>query len=363
VAHEQLLRKWPTLTRWLEEQREFLIWKGDLAVERREWEKLPDADKPMAFLTGRRLLVAQRWLRERTRNDSHDPRGRLFIEASIKADEERQHQALLDKQRLHETELQAARDREHAAKRMARRTVLGVIGLTAIGGVAGATGYRAVQAEARSKRARDAASALEREVQNLRDLRAMVGGAATPATDSGSEVEVLQRPEPPPAAESGKVAATWAIGVVGAENSQVSGKGCVVAIIGSGVDVQHPAFRGVTFVRRDFTGTGLGDRNGHSTHTAGSIFGRPFKDMRFGIAPGVTEVLDVKVLDASGAGRRDTILAGLQWAMSYENGRVDVICVALGEDFVATTARRIQDIKNPRPCAGAERIFAAPASV
>ncbi len=46
VAHEQLLRRWPRLKSWLDDEREFLVWKG--AVEHDAAQPEPD------LLTGRR---------------------------------------------------------------------------------------------------------------------------------------------------------------------------------------------------------------------------------------------------------------------------------------------------------------------
>jgi hypothetical protein len=39
VAHEILLKTWPTLKRWLEDQREFLVWRGELEVRRKEYDQ------------------------------------------------------------------------------------------------------------------------------------------------------------------------------------------------------------------------------------------------------------------------------------------------------------------------------------
>ena len=39
VAHEILLKTWPTLKRWLEEEREFLVWRGELDARRKEYEE------------------------------------------------------------------------------------------------------------------------------------------------------------------------------------------------------------------------------------------------------------------------------------------------------------------------------------
>jgi hypothetical protein len=41
VAHEALLRKWPLLRGWLDEEREFLIGKDQLEQDLLDWEKAP----------------------------------------------------------------------------------------------------------------------------------------------------------------------------------------------------------------------------------------------------------------------------------------------------------------------------------
>jgi hypothetical protein len=39
VAHEILLKTWPTLQRWLEENCEFLVWRGELDGRRKEYDE------------------------------------------------------------------------------------------------------------------------------------------------------------------------------------------------------------------------------------------------------------------------------------------------------------------------------------
>jgi hypothetical protein len=52
VAHEALLRKWPRLTAWLDQKREFLVGKAQLERALADWQRAPDADKPEALLQG-----------------------------------------------------------------------------------------------------------------------------------------------------------------------------------------------------------------------------------------------------------------------------------------------------------------------
>jgi WD40 repeat protein len=83
VAHEALLRKWPRLTRWLEEEREFLVWKGQLEQTRRQYEATAAADRKGALLMGTPLMLARSRGAERAADLS--PEDRAFIEVSIGA--------------------------------------------------------------------------------------------------------------------------------------------------------------------------------------------------------------------------------------------------------------------------------------
>jgi WD domain, G-beta repeat len=81
VAHEALLRKWPRLTRWLEEEREFLVWKGQLEQTRRQYEATAAGDKEGALLMGTPLTIARSRVAERAADLSPDDRA--FIEVSV----------------------------------------------------------------------------------------------------------------------------------------------------------------------------------------------------------------------------------------------------------------------------------------
>jgi tetratricopeptide (TPR) repeat protein len=83
VAHEVLLRDWERLSRWLEAERAFLIWKGELEADRREWQRT-SADEG-ALLRGTRLTEAEAWLARRGADLL--PEDRAFVEASVGARE------------------------------------------------------------------------------------------------------------------------------------------------------------------------------------------------------------------------------------------------------------------------------------
>ena len=83
VAHEALLRKWPSLRAWLDEAREFLAGKQQLEVDLRDWERATKADNPT-----RNWLVSSSIARKggcsRGRNNSRKKNAPTSRRASIK---------------------------------------------------------------------------------------------------------------------------------------------------------------------------------------------------------------------------------------------------------------------------------------
>lgn len=130
----------------------------------------------------------------------------------------------------------------------------------------------------------------------------------------------------------------WGIAAVGADSSQFSGAGTVVAVLDTGIDRSHPAFQEVTLVEQDFSGDGDGDQNGHGTHCAGTIFGRDVDNHRIGVAPGVSRALIGKVLGDGGGGTSEMAFRAIRWAV--EQG-AHVISMSLGFDFPGFVARQV----------------------
>ena len=103
----------------------------------------------------------------------------------------------------------------------------------------------------------------------------------------------------------------WGISAVKADTSPMTGDGVVVAVLDTGIDKAHPAFAGVEIIEKDFSGSGDGDRQGHGSHCAGTIFGRDVDGKRIGIARGVKKALIGKVLSDTGGGTSDMIFRGI----------------------------------------------------
>ena len=93
VAHEVLLKTWPTLVGWLKDQRDFLIWRDEVEVRRQEHDKTKGRRKRDALLMGLPLNQAEQWLR--SRRADIDPPEQRFIDQSQQRDRTRKRNILL----------------------------------------------------------------------------------------------------------------------------------------------------------------------------------------------------------------------------------------------------------------------------
>jgi WD40 repeat protein len=91
VAHEALLRKWPRLRGWLDQDREFLIGSQQLEQDLQDWQKAGEQERQAALLSGLKLQRAKAWLNERPQQLGDELRD--FVQASIDKAEEQKRQA------------------------------------------------------------------------------------------------------------------------------------------------------------------------------------------------------------------------------------------------------------------------------
>jgi tetratricopeptide (TPR) repeat protein len=61
VAHESLLRTWPALKGWLDEEREFLLWRDEIEVRRKQYERA--GKNRDLLLRGLPLKQAKQWVK------------------------------------------------------------------------------------------------------------------------------------------------------------------------------------------------------------------------------------------------------------------------------------------------------------
>jgi len=124
----------------------------------------------------------------------------------------------------------------------------------------------------------------------------------------------------------------WGLGHVGFPEAWDSstGEDAVVAVVDTGVDLEHPDLQGQLVEGYDFVdpGTPPDDPNGHGTHVAGIIAAADNDTGIIGSAH-QAKVMPVRVLDADGFGESDAIADGVVWAA--ENG-ADVINLSLGDE-------------------------------
>jgi WD40 repeat protein/basic membrane lipoprotein Med (substrate-binding protein (PBP1-ABC) superfamily) len=125
VAHEALIREWPTLRTWLEENREGLRLHRHLTEAAQEWH---NADRESDLLyRGVRLMQAREWAGQNL--DEMNPQEREFIIASVQrqeqetAERELQQQRELEAvQRLAEAETKRAEEQTSNARQLRKRS-------------------------------------------------------------------------------------------------------------------------------------------------------------------------------------------------------------------------------------------------
>jgi subtilisin family serine protease len=123
--------------------------------------------------------------------------------------------------------------------------------------------------------------------------------------------------------------ASWGLEAIGILSCSYSGYGVRVAMLDTGLDLQHPDFAARPIVSRSFiTGTPVEDRNGHGTHCAGVACGplHPADVPRYGIASGA-DLYIAKVLDDNADGADGDVIAGIDWAIG---NACAVICLSVG---------------------------------
>ncbi|WP_326786606.1 S8 family peptidase [Streptomyces sp. NBC_00151] len=123
------------------------------------------------------------------------------------------------------------------------------------------------------------------------------------------------------------------IGAPEAWKDGYTGKGVKVAVLDTGIDVNHPDFAGVIDGTTSFVpGEGVTDVNGHGTHVASTIVGSGAAsggDYK-GVAPGADLFVGKVLGGAEGSGQDSWVMAGMQWAA--ESG-ADVVNMSLGDTY------------------------------
>lgn len=114
VAHEALLRL-PPIGDWLEDDREFLIWRDRLSRARVTFEA-----NERGLLVGRELQIAHDWLTARADAGDIAAPDRAFIAESIAEDDRHREEERAREHQRRKVELEAAQYRERAAQETAK---------------------------------------------------------------------------------------------------------------------------------------------------------------------------------------------------------------------------------------------------
>lgn len=130
---------------------------------------------------------------------------------------------------------------------------------------------------------------------------------------------------------------TWGLQATRVAASAFNGDGIKVAILDTGLELNHPDFAGRAIVGKSFIPgvVSFDDGNGHGTHCTGTACGprAPATGRRYGIAH-AARIYIGKVLSDGGSGSDGGILAGIDWAVA--NG-CEVISMSLGANTPNTS--------------------------
>jgi tetratricopeptide (TPR) repeat protein/energy-coupling factor transporter ATP-binding protein EcfA2 len=96
ISHEALIRQWGRLQRWIDADRQFLLWREVVESRVKRWREDPDDEGNL--LRGTLLSESKDWIKERGKEI--DLGAREFVSASAVAHRERAEQELLTARRL-----------------------------------------------------------------------------------------------------------------------------------------------------------------------------------------------------------------------------------------------------------------------
>jgi subtilisin family serine protease len=175
-----------------------------------------------------------------------------------------------------------------------------------------------------------------------RDSRDLARDNTTLAKAEEMPIELIaqQSDSGAPFLPHGRAEVAWGVPAVGADHSAFAGRGVTVALLDTGI-AQHPAFEGIEIVPKNFTGSAekdVTDKNGHGTHCAGTIFGRPVDGYRIGVAPQVPRVLIGKIIERVES-TTATLVDAINWAVSNE---ANIISMSVGLNLVGYRQRLVK---------------------
>lgn len=124
---------------------------------------------------------------------------------------------------------------------------------------------------------------------------------------------------------------TWGLAAVGISAGSPLGSGVRVAVLDTGLDLNHPDFVGRVVSQRSFIPNtpSIQDGHGHGTHCAGTVGARRpgASGIWYSVAPACDLIIG-KVLSDSGSGYTRWIIEGMNWAGI--EARADILSMSLG---------------------------------
>ena len=168
LAHEVLLRIWPQLAAWLEEEREFHVVKNQLERDVAEWRQASSPqEKDAALLPRRKLSAAGEWLNLYPEQLTDDEKG--FVAASV------------ERERVRERGRMRARLKSEWRRMVTRVAVAGFAIALVLGGFVSWQWFEARQAKRLSDTEQQAASVTRKEAEAQRQAAAEEREAAAAA--------------------------------------------------------------------------------------------------------------------------------------------------------------------------------------
>jgi subtilisin len=149
---------------------------------------------------------------------------------------------------------------------------------------------------------------------------------------SGSAATTTAQAEPIAASFQDTDQFTWGLQAVGVPTTRFTGQGIKVAILDTGLDLNHPDFRGRAISSETFSGVPVQDVFGHGTHCVGTACGpqRPASGVRrYGVAS-AAQIFVGKVFNNAAprpSAATGDVIAGIEWAVT--NG-CQVVSMSLG---------------------------------
>jgi subtilisin len=182
--------------------------------------------------------------------------------------------------------------------------------------------------------------------QGLAGLRADARVARVAGAPPLSLIRPVRMTAAPPLPET-----TWGVDALGVPRlwgEGLTGDGVLVGHLDTGVDGQHPALQGAVVSFAEFDPLGFEvepapqphDTDGHGTHTAATIAGRPVAGQAVGVAPGAS-LSSAVVIEGGNVVAR--VLAGMnRFAGQVDPSRASILSMSLGfrgwlDDFLLIT--------------------------